>query len=164
VELTTVADTLGAVARRSRGFCNGLSKSNITPPISKHVTLVSSFVTFFPVCLGYLFRLSRTPIPKRRSLSAMAEIEHAARSRSLFDEEKKTMDFPQRTADEESPNRIEEGEKGGLFLSEEEVVSHVKAYPDDATPIYLTWGVNDPTNPRNWPVRLNQNLHVVQLI
>jgi hypothetical protein len=66
----------------------------------------------------------------------MAEIEHTARSRSTFDEEKKSMDSPQRSTDEESPNRIEEGEKGGLFLTEEEVVAHVKAYPDDATPIY----------------------------
>jgi hypothetical protein len=84
----------------------------------------------------------------------MTEIEHASRARSTSDEEKKTMDLPQRDTDEESPSRIEEGEKGGLFLSEEEVVAHVKAYPDDATPIYLSWGTNDPTNPRNWPVRL----------
>jgi hypothetical protein len=85
----------------------------------------------------------------------MAEIEHASRPRSTFDEEKKTIDLPQQhDTDEESPSRIEEGEKGGLFLSEGEVMAHVKAYPDDATPIYLTWGINDPTNPRNWPVRL----------
>jgi hypothetical protein len=84
----------------------------------------------------------------------MTEIEHASRARSTSDEEKKTMDLPQRDTDEESPSRIEEGEKGGPFLSEEEVVAHVKAYPDDATPIYLSWGTNDPTNPRNWPVRL----------
>jgi hypothetical protein len=91
----------------------------------------------------------------------MAEIEHTARSRSTLDVEKKKMDFPQRTTDGESPNRIEEGEKGGLFLSEEEVVAHVKAYPDDATPIYLSWGINDPTNPRNWPVRLQSHLWCV---
>ena len=45
----------------------------------------------------------------------MTEIEHASRTRSTFDEEKKTMDLPQRDTDEESPSRIEEGEKGGLF-------------------------------------------------
>ena len=76
----------------------------------------------------------------------MAEIEHASRPRSTFDEEKKAMDFPQHTTDEESPSRIEEGEKGGLLLSEE-----------DSTPIFLTWGVNDSTNPRNWPVRFRFN-------
>jgi len=88
----------------------------------------------------------------------MAEIEHASRPRSTFNEEKKPMDLPQHKTDEESPSRIEEGEKGGLFLSEEGAIEQVKAYPDDATPIYLTWGNNDPTNPRNWPVRLHSKL------
>lgn len=87
----------------------------------------------------------------------MAEIEHTPHPRNTFDEEKKPMDIPQRGADEESPSRIEEGEKGGLFLSEHEVLTHVKAYPDDATPIYLTWGPNDPNNPRNWPVRVESD-------
>jgi hypothetical protein len=87
----------------------------------------------------------------------MAEIEHASRPRSTFDEKKKAMDFPQHTTDEESPSRIEEGEKGGLLLSEEEAIARVKANPDDSTPIFLTWGVNDSTNPRNWPVRFRFN-------
>jgi len=86
----------------------------------------------------------------------MAEIEHASRPRST-PEEKRSMDLPQHGTDEESPSRIEEGEKGGLFLSEEAAVAQVKACPDDATPIYLTWRTNDPTNPRNWPVRLRIN-------
>jgi hypothetical protein len=88
----------------------------------------------------------------------MAEIEQASRPRSTVNKEKTTMDLPKHSTDDESPSRIEEGEKGGLFLSEEEVMARVKAYPDDATPIYLTWGVNDPTNPRNWPVRLQSDL------
>jgi hypothetical protein len=71
----------------------------------------------------------------------------------MFEEKKyeSAQGYPDGASDE-SPTRIEEGGKSGLLLNEEEATATVKAYPDDATPIYVTWGLNDPTNPRNWPV------------
>lgn len=82
----------------------------------------------------------------------MADIQHEARPRSTFEEKKSesASGFPN---GDESPSRIEEGDKSGLLMDEEDATARVKAYPDDATPIYLTWRQNDPTNPRNWPVR-----------
>lgn len=80
----------------------------------------------------------------------MADIEHVPPPRSVAGEKKHEPD----AASDESPTRIEEGGKGGLMMNEEEATARVKAYPDDATPIYVTWGHNDPTNPRNWPVRI----------
>lgn len=85
----------------------------------------------------------------------MAEIEHAARPNTSFSEKKDdTLDSPHYGSGDESPTRIEEGEKDGkmgLLLTEEEIVARVKANPDDSTPMYLTWAPNDKTNPRNWP-------------
>ncbi|KAM0709309.1 hypothetical protein Q7P35_003347 [Cladosporium inversicolor] len=81
----------------------------------------------------------------------MADIQHEARPRSTFEEKKSesASGFPN---GDESPSRIEEGGKCGLLMDEEDATARVKAYPDDATPIYLHWRQNDPTNPRNWPV------------
>ena len=81
----------------------------------------------------------------------MADIQREPRPRSTFEEKKSesATGFPD---GDESPSRIEEGGKSGLLLDEEDATARVKAYPDDATPIYLTWKHNDPTNPRNWPV------------
>ena len=82
----------------------------------------------------------------------MSEIQREPRPRSTFEEKKSesASEFPD---GDESPTRIEEGGKNGLLMDEEDATARVKAYPDDATPIYLTWKLNDPTNPRNWPVR-----------
>jgi hypothetical protein len=84
----------------------------------------------------------------------MGDVERAPRPRSMFEEKKheSATGYPDGASDE-SPTRIEEGGKGGLLLNEQEATAQVKAYPDDATPIYVTWGPNDPSNPRNWPVR-----------
>jgi hypothetical protein len=81
----------------------------------------------------------------------MADIEREPRPRSVFEEKKSesATGFPS----DESPTRIEEGGKNGLVMNEEDATARVKAHPDDATPIYVTWKLNDPTNPRNWPVR-----------
>jgi hypothetical protein len=89
----------------------------------------------------------------------MAEIEREPRPRSVFEEKKSesATGFPDGGSDE-SPTRIEEGGKSGLVMNEEDAIARVKAYPDDATPIYLTWKLNDPTNPRNWPVRCKKAL------
>lgn len=86
----------------------------------------------------------------------MAEIEHASRPATSFSEKKDgtSFDSPHNGSPDESPTRIEEGEKGareGLLLSEEEIIARVKANPDDSTPLYLTWAPDDKTNPRNWP-------------
>lgn len=82
----------------------------------------------------------------------MADIEREPRPQSVFEEKKSesATGFPD---DDESPTRIEEGRKSGLLMDEDDAAARVKAYPDDAAPIYLTWKLNDPTNPRNWPVR-----------
>jgi hypothetical protein len=84
----------------------------------------------------------------------MADIERAPRPRSVFEEKKfeSATGYPDNASDE-SPTRIEEGGKNGLLMNEEDATARVKAYPDDATPIFLTWETDDPTNPRNWPVR-----------
>jgi len=83
----------------------------------------------------------------------MTDIERALRPRSVFDEKKSetAKGYPNGGSDE-SPTRIEEGGKGGLLMNEEDAIARLKAYPDDSTPIYLTWELNDHTNPRNWPV------------
>lgn len=82
----------------------------------------------------------------------MADIQRQPRPQSTFEEKKSesATGFPD---GDESPSRIEEDGKNGLLLDEEDATARVKAYPDDATPIYLTWKLEDPTNPRNWPVR-----------
>ena len=83
----------------------------------------------------------------------MADIQREPRPRSTFEEKKSesATGFPDGGSDE-IPTRIEEGGKSGLMLNEDDATARVKAYPDDATPIYLTWKLDDPTNPRNWPV------------
>lgn len=83
----------------------------------------------------------------------MEDIQQASGRVGSMDEKKdeSAVKIPHGTAGDESPTRIEEGEKGGLLLDEEQAIARVKAYPDDATPIYLTWSHNDSTNPRNWP-------------
>lgn len=85
----------------------------------------------------------------------MADIEREPRPQSVFEGKKSesATGFPD---GDESPSRIEEGGKNGLLLDEEDATARVKANPDDATPIYLTWKLNDPTNPRNWPVRCTE--------
>ena len=85
----------------------------------------------------------------------MADIQHEPRPRSTFEEKKSesATGFPD---GDESPSRIEEGGKSGLLMDEEDATARVKAYPDNATPIYLTWKLNDPMNPRNWPVRCTE--------
>jgi hypothetical protein len=85
----------------------------------------------------------------------MADVERAPRPRSTF-EEKKHESAPGYLdgASDESPTRIEEGGNGGVLMNEQEAIARVKRFPDDATPIYLTWSLNDPTNPRNWPVSI----------
>lgn len=82
----------------------------------------------------------------------MADIEREPHPQSVSEEKKSesATGFPD---GDESPTRIEEGGKSGLLMDEEDAAARVRAYPDDATPIYLTWKLNDPTNPRNWPVR-----------
>lgn len=52
---------------------------------------------------------------------------------------------------DESPVRLEEGKKEALWLDEDETIARVKAYPDETTPIYVTWKQDDPANPRKWP-------------
>lgn len=91
----------------------------------------------------------------------MADIQREPRPRSTFEEKKSesATGFPDGGSDE-SPTRIEEGGKSGLMLNEDDATARVKAYPDDATPIYLTWKLNDPTNPRNWPVRYTAALSI----
>lgn len=82
----------------------------------------------------------------------MSEIERAARPRSTLDEKKHESGFGDPdNASSESPSRIEEGGKDHVLLSEEDAAARVRAHPDDATPIYVDWRLNDPTNPRNWP-------------
>lgn len=86
----------------------------------------------------------------------MSEIERAARPRSTFDEKKHESAFGDSdNASGESPSRIEEGGKDHVLLSEEDAAARVRAHPDDATPIYVDWCLNDPTNPRNWPASLS---------
>ena len=89
----------------------------------------------------------------------MADIQREPRPRSVFEEKnsESATGFPNGGSDE-SPTRIEEGGKSGLVMNEDDATERVKAYPDDATPIYLTWKLNDPTNPRNWPVRCKKAL------
>jgi hypothetical protein len=89
----------------------------------------------------------------------MGDVERAPRPRSTFEEKKheSATGYPDGASDE-SPTRIEEGGKGGLLLNEQEATARVKAYPDDATPIYVTWGPSDPTNPRNWPVSFAESI------
>ena len=81
----------------------------------------------------------------------MADIEREPRPQSVSEEKKSesATGFPD---GDESPTRIEEGRKSGLLMDEEDATARVKAYPDNATPMYLTWKLNDPMNPRNWPV------------
>lgn len=83
----------------------------------------------------------------------MEDIQQVSGRVGSMDEKKdeSAIKIPHGNAGDESPTRIEEGEKGGLLLDEEQAIARVKAYPDDATPIYLTWAHNDSTNPRNWP-------------
>lgn len=86
----------------------------------------------------------------------MTDIQHNPRPRTSYSEKKDntSADFPHDGSGDESPTRIEEGDKGatgGLLLSEEEIIARVKANPDDSTPLYLTWAPHDKTNPRNWP-------------
>lgn len=82
----------------------------------------------------------------------MADIQQAISRVGSMDEKKdeSALKIPHGTAGDESPTRIEEGGKEGLLLDEEQAFARVKANPDDATPIYLTWAHDDPTNPRNW--------------
>jgi len=52
---------------------------------------------------------------------------------------------------DQSPVRLEEGKKEALWLDEDETIARVKAYPNETTPIYITWKRDDPTYPRRWP-------------
>lgn len=83
----------------------------------------------------------------------MASIEQAPPVDPHHDEKKGQLgaDLPYQESGGESPTCLEEGEKGGLLLNEEEIIARVKAFPDDSTPLYLTWAQHDATNPRNWP-------------
>jgi hypothetical protein len=52
---------------------------------------------------------------------------------------------------DESPVRLEEGNKSGLIMSEDEATAYTKAHPKESVPIYINFGPGDLTNPRNWP-------------
>lgn len=57
--------------------------------------------------------------------------------------------FPD-SADETSPTRIENGKIEGVFLSEEEALKKAREDPDSTCPIYVTFGRDDVSNPRNF--------------
>jgi hypothetical protein len=42
-------------------------------------------------------------------------------------------------------------ENSTLLLSEEQALAKARSKPNDALPILITYGLNDPDNPRNWP-------------
>lgn len=55
-------------------------------------------------------------------------------------------------AGDESPTRLENGKADtALLLNEQEILARVRAHPDDATPIFLTFSKHDSDNPRQWP-------------
>jgi len=41
--------------------------------------------------------------------------------------------------------------QGNFVLTEEEAFAHAHAHPEDTTPIYIVYSVDDKDNPRNWP-------------
>lgn len=109
----------------------------------------------------YCETLPHCPKPVTQQFGAfgdnkMTDIERAARPQSTFEEKKQDPAFIDADdASGESPTRVEEGEKHHVLLGEEEAIARVRANPDDATPIYVTWHHNDPSNPRNWPASLS---------
>lgn len=47
------------------------------------------------------------------------------------------------------PSRIEHVDDK-IWCSEEEALARARSQPDDTVPIYIGFGENDPSNPRNW--------------
>jgi hypothetical protein len=54
---------------------------------------------------------------------------------------------------DESPTRLEDGKLDGVYLSEEEALAKARADPESTRPIYITFGENDPSNPRHFADR-----------
>lgn len=53
---------------------------------------------------------------------------------------------------DESPTRLENGKtETALLLNEAQTMERIRAMPDDATPIFVTFSQHDPDNPREWP-------------
>jgi multidrug resistance protein len=67
------------------------------------------------------------------------------------DESEKTSAGP----GDESPTRLENGfapsGAEGLMLNEQEALARARENPNDDTPIFVTFSVHDPDNPREWP-------------
>lgn len=86
---------------------------------------------------------------------------------SSLHDEKDRPSSPEHSDD--SPTRLENGKMEGVFLSEDEALARARANPDSKEPIYITWGTDDPSNPRNfvawkkWCVEVEPSLTFWQL-
>ncbi|KAI7487631.1 MFS general substrate transporter [Hortaea werneckii] len=82
----------------------------------------------------------------------MAEIDQDHRRSPSVDEKHYGSGKTSLAPGDESPTRLENGKTDtALLLNEAETMERIRAMPDDATPIFVTFSKHDPDNPREWP-------------